>query len=548
MAWNTNNPSFSNGYDYSLTVERDMVFQNLCDDKNDWTSMNGAELTFSDFLDSTGSTNFSQTDGGCVLLSFGNGASNEKARFTIPVAESPWLMKTKSVRIQAYIDLNTTDIGDRIECRMTGGSGKLAAVNLSGAIDTDKNEFGYFTWEFAISGMALTNDDINFDDIVEFQFFVVGSEETLEIYMDSIQVFENHPTPRCVLTFDDNTADLYDVARPLLNARGMKAHFYIRTDKIDEPGFMTAAQLLTLQEDGHLIGSHSVSHFSQANNLLYYEYVEEILEARRVLTNIGINEGKYYFAMPGGTNNFEVGFEREFKSFIKSLNYHVRWNLGTIYGTTGSSDNANVSIQFGQPNYTGIVTESPASIVTIFDTGVLETNHVGAKNLIDKIILNNGLLVLYTHMVDAVQSPTLTFDADFVEDNTIDLDINGVAITQVPWNSSHAQTVTDLSTAIEAHADVFGVVSSSGPRTFVITALDTNTSLGIDNIVVDVGASQADGTMSSNDAKNINTAEFTKMLDYLVSEGVEVTTFDKLMPWNSSKRLDERLNRKQLGF
>jgi len=91
---------------------------------------------------------------------------------------------------------------------------------------------------------------------------------------------------------------------------------------------------------------------------------------------------------------------------------------------------------------------------------------------------------------------TLLFDADFVTANTIDLDVNGVSITQVPFNTDHDTTAADLVTAIEALTGVSCVLDSGdvNNRTFLIDAPGTD--VVVDNVVVASGASQAGSTVT----------------------------------------------------
>jgi hypothetical protein len=92
---------------------------------------------------------------------------------------------------------------------------------------------------------------------------------------------------------------------------------------------------------------------------------------------------------------------------------------------------------------------------------------------------------------------TLLFDADFVTGNTIDLDVNGTSITQVPFNTDHDTTAADLVTAIAALSGVNCELDSSDAnnRTFLITTDDAVAS--VTNVVVAGGASQAGSTVTA---------------------------------------------------
>ena len=63
-----------------------------------------------------------------------------------------------------------------------------------------------------------------------------------------------------LLTFDDGGVSFHHPIADLLESRGWRGHFFITTDRIGTPGFLTEAQLRELDRRGHIIGSHSCSH------------------------------------------------------------------------------------------------------------------------------------------------------------------------------------------------------------------------------------------------------------------------------------------------
>jgi hypothetical protein len=76
---------------------------------------------------------------------------------------------------------------------------------------------------------------------------------------------QNGFTPRrdplpLMLTFDDGGVGASLYIADLLDRYGWKAHFFITTDYIGKPRFMSEEQLRDLQRRGHIIGSHSCSH------------------------------------------------------------------------------------------------------------------------------------------------------------------------------------------------------------------------------------------------------------------------------------------------
>lgn len=67
--------------------------------------------------------------------------------------------------------------------------------------------------------------------------------------------------PRPVaLTFDDGYADAYTAALPVLQRHGFTATFYIVSDFVGQPGYMSWEQLAALRDAGMEIGAHSASH------------------------------------------------------------------------------------------------------------------------------------------------------------------------------------------------------------------------------------------------------------------------------------------------
>lgn len=62
------------------------------------------------------------------------------------------------------------------------------------------------------------------------------------------------------LTFDDGGISALTEIAPLLAVKGWKAHFFMTTGSLGNPGFLDEAGLRELAAAGHTIGSHSVTH------------------------------------------------------------------------------------------------------------------------------------------------------------------------------------------------------------------------------------------------------------------------------------------------
>ena len=68
------------------------------------------------------------------------------------------------------------------------------------------------------------------------------------------------PEKPVILSFDDGYEDNYRVILPMLKERGMKAVFYVVTNDIGLPGYMTWDNLFDMERSGMEIGSHTANH------------------------------------------------------------------------------------------------------------------------------------------------------------------------------------------------------------------------------------------------------------------------------------------------
>lgn len=133
--------------------------------------------------------------------------------------------------------------------------------------------------------ICLDEDDIRSDyDITEKQF------------LNHIQIVKNL-SKSVTFTFDDgNKSDLW--AGQQLKNSGMKAKFFVTVDWIDQPGYLETSDLILLQNMGHEICSHSLSHpmFDRlTSDLCDYE----LMHSKRKLEKL-IGQPVKSFAFPGG--------------------------------------------------------------------------------------------------------------------------------------------------------------------------------------------------------------------------------------------------------
>jgi len=116
--------------------------------------------------------------------------------------------------------------------------------------------------------------------------------------------------PEVYLTFDDGGASAFHPIGGLLEARGWRGHFFITTDCIGKPGFLSADQIRDLYLRGHAIGSHSHTHPVRMAALSRTELDEEWRRSRGILSDI-LRVDVNLASVPGGYYSLEVGKSAE---------------------------------------------------------------------------------------------------------------------------------------------------------------------------------------------------------------------------------------------
>jgi peptidoglycan/xylan/chitin deacetylase (PgdA/CDA1 family) len=100
-------------------------------------------------------------------------------------------------------------------------------------------------------------------------------------------LLEATPGPAPVLlTFDDGGASAYGCVADLLEDAGWRGHFFITTDYLGAPGFVTRAQVRELAARGHVIGTHSCSHPNPMSRCTWDELVDEWTRSASALADI----------------------------------------------------------------------------------------------------------------------------------------------------------------------------------------------------------------------------------------------------------------------
>lgn len=123
--------------------------------------------------------------------------------------------------------------------------------------------------------------------------------------------------PALFLTFDDGGRSAITDTAPLLERRGWRAHFFVTTDRIGTPGFLSREEVRLLHEAGHVVGSHACTH-RPLTGLDDAEVLREWRESRTVLEELldapatvaSVPTGRY--TAREGRLAAEVGYEHLF--------------------------------------------------------------------------------------------------------------------------------------------------------------------------------------------------------------------------------------------
>lgn len=112
------------------------------------------------------------------------------------------------------------------------------------------------------------------------------------------------PANPVVITFDDGYADLYTTAYPILAAHGFKAVAYIVSGFVDQPRYVTSAQVVQMDENGIEIASHTVNHANLARTS-YASVRRELVDSKLWLEHL-LGHTVLDFAYPSGQFNAMV--------------------------------------------------------------------------------------------------------------------------------------------------------------------------------------------------------------------------------------------------
>ncbi|MBP1137098.1 peptidoglycan/xylan/chitin deacetylase (PgdA/CDA1 family) [Arthrobacter sp. PvP023] len=168
------------------------------------------------------------------------------------------------------------------------------------------------------------------------------------------------------LTFDDGNADQLTAAG-LLNSYGMKGTFFVPSGFVNNPGYMSVADLQGLQAAGHEIGGHSVTH-PDLTTLPADEATRQVCNDRVNLTNWNLRVTS--FAYPFAAENATA------QSIVRDCGYNSARGLGDIktrFSCSGCALAENI------PPANPYVTAAPDQVDTSWRLADLQTSVTQAE-------------------------------------------------------------------------------------------------------------------------------------------------------------------------
>ena len=154
--------------------------------------------------------------------------------------------------------------------------------------------------DFASSGFPGGDADIYKLELAEFELHLqkiadATSERTVGVVVDGSGKLD----PNAVLfTFDDGGASAVRIAS-LLEKHGWHGHFFVTTNYINKPGFLSDGQIRELHLRGHVIGSHSCSHPDRMSHCTTEQLESEWRQSAQILSAI-TGEKTHLASVPGG--------------------------------------------------------------------------------------------------------------------------------------------------------------------------------------------------------------------------------------------------------
>ncbi|MGZ3787727.1 MAG: polysaccharide deacetylase family protein [Bacteriovorax sp.] len=155
------------------------------------------------------------------------------------------------------------------------------------------------------SGFEGKDADLYKLDVKSFEGHLKAVLECAPIVSCPIDLSSPRPDKTIIFTFDDGGSSAYTNIAPMLEKLGLRGIFFIVTERIGTPGFLTAEQISHLHQKGHVIGSHSHTHPMRFASLGSEHILQEWSKSRKILEKI-IGAPVLTASVPGGFYSVKV--------------------------------------------------------------------------------------------------------------------------------------------------------------------------------------------------------------------------------------------------
>lgn len=190
------------------------------------------------------------------------------------------------------------------------------------------------------------------------------------------EVLKPFSQPLVSVSFDDGWQSVYTDALPILQRYGIHTTHYVMSDTFSNYSYMSVAQLLSLQQAGHDIASHTVSH-ADLTTLDEAELTHELQESQQVLAE-------------------HFGLSKDFTSPYGAYNAHTLQAISKYYRSQKNAE--------GDPSANELETINVKSTFTSLNIKSYSVRNTTTLSDIEKLLKaaqhNNGWLVLTYHQVD----------------------------------------------------------------------------------------------------------------------------------------------------
>ena len=210
----------------------------------------------------------------------------------------------------------------------------------------------------------------------------------VEISQDDNNPYSSSINPKCLIVFDDGNEAQYTKAYQYMISKGILGTAYINGYNIGNDGVLTTAELQEMNNAGWIIGNHAYEHVA-LDNLTSEQIKQVLLDNINFLTSIGLSEGAYQVAYPGGYYNDKV--------------LDVLKDLGVLTGRSTSEQLI--------PTLNGVdLYRLPA--YTIYNTTTVSM----VKEYVDNAIKSNSTVILLFHnILDSNTDEYAYLTSDFKE-------------------------------------------------------------------------------------------------------------------------------------